>query len=559
MTTGARLLVDALIHRGARMAFGVPGESYLAVLDALYDQQDRLRFITCRHEAAAANMAEAYGKLTGQPGLAFVTRGPGATHASIGLHTAFQDSTPMMLFIGQVARQMIDREAFQEIDYRRFLSEVTKWTGEVGEPSRMTEYVGRAWSTALAGRQGPVALALPEDVLSAECGADPHEARVQASRPAHKAVQASPHSDDVRAVAELISQAKRPFILAGGGPWTEQEAKQLRQFAEKAGIPLAVSFRAQSLVDNRSSAYAGHLGIGADPGLVAHVQKADLLLVLGPRLGEMTTDGYRRLKPPYPAQKMVHVHAGAEELGRVYQPDLAINAAPGLFIDALANEGVPRDVAGRWADWGALNVAQERAWRAPVSNPGGVQLAALYAHLRAALPDEAIITNGAGNYAAFLHRFFEYRGFRTQLAPTSGAMGYAVPAGIAAALVHRDRPVISVAGDGCFLMSGNELATAVRYQAKLVFLVLNNGFYGTIRMHQERHYPGRVSGTDLSNPDFVAYARSFGMEGFLVEHSDDFAPALARARATDGPALIEIRVDREAISPTARLGNLGRA
>lgn len=256
---------------------------------------------------------------------------------------------------------------------------------------------------------------------------------------------------------------------------------------------------------------------------------------------------------------MVHVHAGAEELGRVYQPDLAINAAPGLFIDALANEGLPGDVAGRWADWGALNKAQERAWRAPVSNPGGVQLAALYGHLRAALPDDAIITNGAGNYAAFLHRFFEYRGFRTQLAPTSGAMGYAVPAGIAAALVHRDRPVISVAGDGCFLMSGNELATAVRYQAKLVFLVLNNGFYGTIRMHQERHYPGRVSGTDLSNPDFVAYARSFGMEGFLVEHSDDFAPALARARATDGPALIEIRVDREAISPTARLSNLGRA
>lgn len=490
-------------------------------------------------------MAEAYGKLTGDPGLALVTRGPGATHASIGLHTAFQDSTPMLLFIGQVARSMIDREAFQEIDYRKFLSELTKWTGEVGTPDRIAEYLGHAWSTATAGRQGPVALALPEDVLSASTGR-------QRSR-AHKPVQAHPAKEDVVAVAKAISAAKQPLLLIGGGPWSADQSKALQAFAERHHLPVATSFRCQSLIDNRSPAYAGHMGIGANPALVNRMKAADLLLVIGPRLGEMTTHGYHRLDVPVPHQRLVHVHAGAEELGRVYQADHAINAAPGLFAKALSEEGV----SGDWADWCGGAASEESGWRSPVANPGAVQLGALYHSLRAALPDEAIVTNGAGNYAAFLHRFFEYRGFKTQLAPTSGAMGYGVPAGIAASLAAPDRPVAAVAGDGCFLMSGNELATAVRYNAKTVFLVLNNGMYGTIRMHQERSYPQRVSGTDLTNPDFVAYAKAFGMEAWRVDSSDQFEPALGRALATDGPALIEIIVDREAISPTATLSGLG--
>ncbi len=535
--TGAQALVDALRAHGARMIFGVPGESYLAALEALRAVADELPFITCRHEAAAANMADAYGKLTGSPGIAFVTRGPGATHASIGLHTAFQDSTPMLLLIGQVARCMRDREAFQEIDYRRFLSEVTKWTGEVGDADRMAEYVGRAIATATAGRQGPVALALPEDVLSGP-------ARRQESL-AHPPVTAAPHALDMERVATALARARRPLILLGGGPWTATAARELRGFAERHHIPVAVSFRSQSLIDNRSPVYAGHLGIGANPALVARVQESDCLLAIGPRLGEMTTAGYSRLDPARPQPLLVHVHAGAEELGRVYRGGILIAAAPAAFAEALA----ACDVRGDWSDWCAAAVAEEVAWRAPLPNPGAVQLAELYRFLRAALPEEAIVTNGAGNYAAFLHRFFIYEGFRTQLAPTAGAMGYGVPAGIAAALVHRDRPVVTLAGDGCFLMSGNEIATAVRYGVRTVFIVLDNSMYGTIRMHQERSFPGRAFATDLTNPDFVAYAKSFGLEASRVERTDDFAPALERALASEGPALIHVRVDPRAIAP----------
>ena len=542
--SGGEALVDALRAHGAGMVFGVPGESYLAALEALRAVADDLPFITCRHEAAAANMAEAYGKLTGRPGVAFVTRGPGATHATIGLHTAFQDSTPMLLLIGQVARRMQDREAFQEIDYRRFLSEVTKWTGEVGDPDRMAEYVGRAIATATAGRQGPVALALPEDVLSAP-------ARRQDSR-AHPPVAAAPHAADMERVAAALARAERPLILLGGGPWTADAAQALRGFAERHHLPVAVSFRSQSLIDNRSPVYAGHLGIGASPKLVARLQASDCLLVIGPRLGEMTTAGYRRLDPGEPQPQLVHVHAGAEELGRVYRGGILIAAAPAAFAEALA----ACDIGGDWSDWCAAAVAEEMAWRAPLPNPGTVQLAELYRVLRAALPGEAIVTNGAGNYAAFLHRFFIYEGFRTQIAPTSGAMGYGVPAGIAAALVHRDRPVVTLAGDGCFLMSGNELATAVRYGARTVFIVMNNSMYGTIRMHQQGSYPGRAFATDLTNPDFVAYAKSFGLEASRVERTDEFAPALARALASEGPALIEVVVDPRAIAPGRSLDTL---
>jgi len=545
--TGARALVDALLAHGGSLAFGVPGESYLAVLDALHDVRERLPFITCRHEAAAANMAEAYGKLTGKTGLAFVTRGPGTTHATTGLHTAFQDSTPMLLIIGQVARAMRDREAFQEIDYRLFLSELTKWTGEVADPDRMAEYAGRAVSTAMAGRQGPTALALPEDVLAAP-------AHRRASRP-HSPSQAAPAAEDVAAVAELLAEAARPLILAGGTPWQAEEAAALVRFAEAQAIPVAVSFRAQGLIDNESPAYAGHLGLGANPALVERAAAADLILAIGPRLGEITTAGYTRLAAPVPAQTLVHVHAGAEELGRVYQANRLVHSAPGAFAAALAAEGVRRT----GTDWYRAARAEEERWRTPVANPGALQLAYAMSQLRDALPPEAVVANGAGNYAAWLHRFFVYRGFKTQLAPTSGAMGYGVPAGIAAALLDPGRPVAALAGDGCFLMSGSELATAARYGTRVVFIVVNNAMYGTIRMHQERSYPGRVEGTDLTNPDFVAYAKSFGLAAWRVAETAEFAPAMKRALAEDGPSLIEVVLDPEAISPAASLAGLSRA
>ena len=542
--TGAAALVKSLLAHEASMAFGVPGESYLAALDALHDERETLPFITCRHEAAAANMAEAFGKLTGRPGIAFVTRGPGATHATTGLHTAYQDSTPMLLLIGQVARHMRDREAFQELDYARFLGEVTKWTGEVADPDRMAEYVGRAFATALAGRQGPTALALPEDVLSAPAAAQP-------AAP-HPALQAAPATDDVAATARLLAAAKRPLLVIGGTPWEEAEATALQQFAERRGLPIAVSFRAQSLIDNDSPAYAGHLGLGANPALLERLGQADLVLAIGPRLGEVTTAGYTRLRVPIPEQRLIHVHAGAEELGRVYRGERLINAAPGAFAAALAAE----DPALSRQEQAAEAHAAENAWRAPLANAGRVQIAAVMADLRRALPSEAIIANGAGNYAAWLHRFFAYRGFKTQLAPTSGAMGYGVPAGIAAALIEPDRPTVALAGDGCFLMSGSELATAARYGVRVVFIVVNNGMLGTIRMHQERTFPGRPLGTDLTNPDFVAYAKSFGLEAWAVDETDAFAPALERALAAQGPSLIELKVDPEAISPTASLSEI---
>jgi len=545
--TGAQVLIEALVAHGTSIAFGVPGESYLAALDALHDVRTHLPFITCRHEAAAANMAEAYGKLTGRPGLAFVTRGPGATHATTGLHTAFQDSTPMLLLIGQVARHMRDREAFQELDYTRFLSEVTKWTGEVGDPGRMTEYVGRAMATAMAGRQGPTALALPEDVLAGRAAAQQYHA--------YPPAQTAPAPSDVMAAAEMLTKARRPLLLIGGGPWQAAQAEALQIFAERRRLPVAVSFRAQSLIDNESPAYAGHIGLGANPALIDRLRRADLVVAIGPRLGEITTAGYTRLKVPVPEQRLVHVHAGAEELGRVYQAHLRIHAAPGAFAAALSAAD-PMPASGESAKEAH---AEEQAWRAPVANPGAVQISRVIAVLRDTLPAETIVANGAGNYAAWLHRFFAYRDFRTQVAPTSGAMGYGVPAGIAAALAKPGRPVVALAGDGCFLMSGSELATAIRYNARVMFIVLNNGMLGTIRMHQERSYPGRVEGTDLRNPDFVAYAKSFGLDAWRVDKTADFGPALDRALEVDGPSLIELKVDAEAISPTASLTQLRRS
>lgn len=545
-TTGGKALIQALIDNGASLAFGVPGESYLAALDAMHGAEDKLRFITCRHEAGAANMAEAHGKLTGEPGICFVTRGPGATHATIGLHTAFQDSTPMIMLIGQVASDQVEREAFQEVDYRRFLSEVTKWTAEINDASRIAEYVGRAFRVATSGRPGPVALALPEDMLTDLC---PKQVSVP-----YKAAKAHPGAEDAAELEQLLENAERPLVMLGGSGWDNTAVEHIQTFIENNDLPVCVSFRCQDRFDNRHPNYIGDMGIGANPALIKRMQDADVLLVLGPRLGEMTTGGYARLNVPVPEQTLIHMHQGAEELGRVYQPTLAINATPTTLAPLLAKmhiEGKPA-----WKAQVTAARADYEAWITPVSNPGSLQLSELYAHMRERLPEDSIICNGAGNYAAWLHRFYQYRAPKTQLAPTSGAMGYGVPAAIAAKIANPDAPVIACAGDGCFMMSVMELATAARYGANVIFLVFNNSMLGTIRMHQEREYPERVSGTDLTNPDFVTLAQSFGTLGMRVEKTDAFAPALEKALSANTPSLIEIIVDPEAIAPTATLSGL---
>ncbi|MCJ9428018.1 thiamine pyrophosphate-binding protein [Kordiimonas marina] len=544
--TGGQALIEALMANGADLAFGVPGESYLAALDALYDAEKQLKFITCRHEASAANMAEAYGKMTGRPGICFVTRGPGATHATIGLHTAFQDSTPMIMLIGQVAADQVEREAFQEVDYRRFLSEVTKWTAEINDASRVAEYVGRAFRVATSGRPGPVALALPEDMLRALTDR-------QACLP-YRPAKAHPGAEDMAELKRLMDGAKRPLLMLGGSGWDAASVKQVEAFAEKNNLPVTVSFRCQDRFDNNHPNYIGDMGIGANPALVKRMQDADVLLVLGPRLGEMTTGGYERLSVPVPKQTLIHIHQGAEELGRVYHPTLGINATPTTIAPMLAD--MVFENSATWADSTKADRAAFEAWTTPNDNPGAVKLASLYEYMRDALPEDAILCNGAGNYAAWLHRFYRYRTFPGQLAPTSGAMGYGVPAAIAAKIIAPERTVIACAGDGCFMMSSMELATAVRYQANVIFLVFNNGMLGTIRMHQERNYPYRISGTELTNPDFVKFAESFGAFATRVEKTEDFAPALKAAQAAGKPALIEIMVDPEAIGPTATLTGL---
>jgi len=544
--TGGQALIAALLANGTKTAFGVPGESYLAALDALHDTPDSLKFITCRHEAGAANMAEAYGKLTGEPGICFVTRGPGATHATIGLHTAFQDSTPMIMLIGQVAGDQVEREAFQEIDYRRFLSEVTKWTAEINDPSRIAEYIGRAFRVATSGRPGPVALALPEDMLRRLCAP-------QQMIP-YKPTLAHPAAHDLADIKAMLEKAKRPLVMLGGSGWSTDAVTQIQTFAKNNNLPVTVSFRCQDRFNNNHPNYIGDMGIGANPALVKRMQDADVLLVLGPRLGEMTTDGYARLDVPVPKQTLIHMHQGAEELGRVYQPDLAVNATPQTIAPALA--AMKLADSSKWATDTAAARAAFEAWTTPTDNPGDVKVAALYAHMRGELPEDTIFCNGAGNYAAWLHRFYRYRAFPTQLAPTSGAMGYGVPAAIAAKIVCPDKTVIACAGDGCFMMSAMELATAARYKANVIFLVFNNGMYGTIRMHQERDYPERISGTELTNPDFVPFAQSFGLHASRVDKTEDFPTALAAARAAGRPALIEITIDPEAIGPTATLSGL---
>jgi len=542
--SGARILVDQLVVHGVDTAFCVPGESYIAVLDALRDAP--IRLIVARHEAGAANMAEAYGKLTGRPGICFVTRAPGATHAATGVYTAFQDSTPLILFVGQVPLEHRGREAFQELDYGATFGALTKLAIEVEGAEQFPEITARAFRTSVSGRPGPVVVALPEDVLSET--ADVEDA-AQFS-PARSA----PSVEDLSRARELLSAAERPLIVVGGGGWIAAAAADLQAFAEASALPVAASFRRQDYIDNTSPSYAGVLTIGHDASLARRLREADLLLVIGSRLGDIATRGYTTLEPPRTPQTFVHVHADPEELGRVFQPDLPIVAGSTEFL--AATRALEPVGASHRADWTESAHADFLASLQHKRGPGALDLGDVMQHLREHLPDDAILTNGAGNYTVWCHRFYAFRRYRTQLAPCSGAMGYGIPAAIAAKVVHPERTVVCVSGDGDFLMSGHELAAAVQEELPIVVLVVNNGMYGTIRMHQERSFPGRVVGTDLVNPDFAAWAHAFGAYGEVVLRSEDFPEAFERALAQSRPALLELRVDPEAITPRQTLSQI---
>jgi len=554
-------LVEALVAQGVHTAFGVPGESYLAVLDGIHEHRDRIRFIGCRQEGGAAFMAEAQGKLTGRPGICFVTRGPGATNASIGLHTAFQDSTPMILFVGQVASDQRDREAFQEVDYRQMFGPGTlgmaKWVAEVQSADRLPEYVARAFHTALQGRPGPVVLALPEDMLTTLTSAPVLTRAVPAL--------AWPAPGALRELRTMLLAARRPLLIAGGSGWDAEGALALQRFAENWQLPVGCGFRFQDTFDNRHPLYAGDVGIGINPKLAARVREADLVVAVGVRLGEMTTGGYTLLQAPRPAQKLVHVHAGPEELGRVYAADLLLQASMACAAKALETLAAPTSLP--WGAWSAAAHADYEANHdAPTVQP--LDMAVVMKTVQRLAPADTVYTNGAGNYSGWLHRYVRYHGLqhhgRTQLACTSGAMGYGVPAAVAAALLYPQRTVVNVAGDGDFLMTGQELATATGYGAgrglgKLISLVVDNGSYGTIRMHQEREYPGRVSGSDLFNPDFAALARAYGWHAHFVDATAGFEPAFAAALAADKPTLIHLKLDTDVITSRTTLGAIREA
>ncbi|MGJ7546037.1 thiamine pyrophosphate-binding protein [Variovorax sp. LT1R16] len=546
LRTGGQLIVEALRAQGTDTVFCVPGESYLDVLDALHAQQETLQVVVCRHEGAAAFMAEAHGKLTGRPGICMVTRGPGATNASIGVHTAFQDSTPMILLIGQVGRDMIEREAFQEVDYRRMFGPFAKWVAQIDDAARIPELMARAYSVAMSGRPGPVVLALPEDMLT-DSASPTMVPRVEVpqSHPAPEAMQ--------RLRAELAG-ARRPLLLLGGPGWSGAGRSAIERFAETNGLPVACAFRRQDLFDNRHPHYVGEVGIGLNPELAKAVREADLLIAVGTRLGEIVTSGYTLLEVPVPRQRLVHVLPCAEELGRVYQPVLKVLGHPDPFAEAAAALA-PID-APPWHGWLAELRRNHARYTAPSTRAAALDPAHVIHALRDTLSPDAILTNGAGNYSAWAHRYYPFSRPHTQLAPTSGAMGYGVPAAIAAKLRHPSRQVVCLAGDGCFLMTSQELATVKRHGLAIVFIVFNNGMYGTIRMHQEANYPGRPIGTDLCNPDFVAYARSFGLRAERVARSEDFAPALQRALEGDGAALIELTIEAEILTPRATLSEL---
>ena len=546
---GGRILADQLRIHGADLAFCVPGESFLAVLDGLYEHREALKLVVCRHESGAANMAEAHAKLTGRPGICFVTRGPGATQASVGVHTAFQDSTPMILFVGDVGSDFRDREAFQEVDFHTMFAPLAKWTARIDSAERIPEYVARAFGVAMSGRRGPVVLALPEDMLT-------HVVDVADARP-YQPAYTDPGESEMERLRELLAGARRPLAILGGSGWTADACADIRKFIEANHLPVTCAFRFQDLYDNRLPNYVGDVGVGVNPILAERIRTADVLLAIGPRLGEMTTSGYTLLDSPVPRQKLVHVLSSGEELGRVYQPEIPIQASMTRFARHAAAMA-PVDASAWQASVGEAR-ADFLAWTARRETPGKVQMWDVMEWLSSNLPEDAIIANGAGNYTVWPHRFYRYPGFRTQLAPTSGAMGYGVPAAIAAKIAQPGRVVVAFAGDGCFLMAGQELATAVQYDAAIIVIVVNNGMYGTIRMHQEKKYPGRVHGTDLRNPHFAAYARAFGCAGEIVEETSQFEAAFERCVASGKPAVIEIRVDPQAITPNTTIDALRAA
>ncbi len=562
--SGGHLIADQLIIHGVDTAFGVPGESYLAVLDGFYAHNEQFKFVICRQEGGAAFMAEAYAKLTGKPGVCLVTRGPGATNAAIGVHTAFQDSSPMILLVGQVGNDFVEREAFQEVDYRRMFGPMAKWVAQIDDASRVPEYMAHAFQTATSGRPGPVVLALPEDMLSAM-------ASVPDAR-AYTSVQAHPSIAQMQRVHELLSTAKNPFVIVGGHGWTREAAKQFREYIEAMGLPVGCAFRFQDTFDNAHPNYAGDVGIGPNPKLAARIKNADVVLSIGVRLGEMTTSGYTLFDVPVPKQKLIHVHSDVNELGRVYQAEMMIASGVNEFANALSYLSLgerSREARVRETDASHIATAREElaAWQSepPLyknrTTPAKLNLWQVVQTIKRLAPKDTIITNGAGNFATWAHRFFPYQGVehcgKSQLAPTSGAMGYGVPAAVMASIVAPERTVINFAGDGDFMMTSQELATAMQYNAAPIFIVFNNGMYGTIRMHQEKHFPARVYGTELKNPNFAKYAESFGASGAVVhtnaEFDDAFARALAHTRATQTPALIELKVDPQDLTPGATL------
>lgn len=545
---GGHILVDALVANGVETAFCVPGESYLPVLDGLYEHREKIALYVCRQEGGAAFMADAYGKLTGRPGVCLVTRGPGACNASIGVHNAMQDSSPMILLVGQVGADCADREAFQEIDIRRVFGPIAKWAAQIDSADRIGEYISRAIYTAQSGRPGPVVLGLPENVLFGH-------AAPKVINPA-MAVQASPSGEDISRLKAILESANRPMVILGGSGWTAKACSDIQAFIESNHLPVTCAFRFQDLFDNRHPNYAGDVGLGINPMLAKRIKEADVLLVIGARLGEATTSGYTLLDIPVPKQRLIHVHAGNDELGKVYQAELPINSGMPQIAKALAGLKV------RSEGWAHTCAEANRQYLTHATAPtisGSLQMNEVVRYVQERLPEDAIVANGAGNYAIWMNRYFKYRRFNTQLAPTSGSMGYGVPASIAAKIVHRERVVVSWNGDGCFMMNGQELATAVRYGLNIVFVIVNNGMFGTIRMHQEMHYPGRVHGTGLENPDFCALAEAYGAHGERVTRSEDFPAAFERALVAGRPAVIELVVDPEAITPTQTISSLRAA
>ncbi len=548
LLSGGQLVVAALRAHRVEMAFSLAGESYLEVLDALFDAPE-IRLVTCRQEGGAAFMAEAYGKLTGKPGVLLVTRGPGACNASIGIHTAFQDSTPMVVLVGQVARHQIDREAFQEVDFRKMFAPLAKWVAQIDMAERVPELINQAFQVATSGRPGPVVLALPEDML--------REHSAAAVVGPYRAVHAHPGAADLAEMRRLLVAAERPMMLVGGGGWDDRACHDITKFAEANQLPVCCSFRRQDIVDNRSPSFVGDLGTGASATLVARIKEADLVLAVGARIGEITSQSYSLMGIPDPGKVLIHVHPGAEELGRVFRPTLPIQSGMSEFAAAAAAlDLVPTP---RWSDWRAAVRSEYEAGLVPSSAAGGaLDLGKVMTWLRDRLPDDAIVTSDAGNFSGWPNRFLQYRRPGRQLGPTSGAMGYGVPAAIAAKLVHPDRLVVGFCGDGGFMMTGQEIATSMLEGVGPIILVFNNAMYGTIRMHQERRFPGRVVGTALKNPDFLGLARAYGVFGASVSRTEEFAPAFEEAAAGEGPAIIELKMDPEMITTRTTLSEIRR-